>query len=131
MCNIRFTDCDEDFNDYSKITGRFQGLLRLQDFKDFRKIIGIACIDRGLWDYSKDYSEDCSRLQGSVRPLGGHSLRNPSSDPVTQNASWSHRALMAIPPVVLLGNRCHTLLLHQGAVAPATSIQEANVALNK
>ena len=39
MRNIRFTDCDED----SKITARLQ---------DFRKIIGIMCIDWGLWDYT-------------------------------------------------------------------------------
>ena len=42
MRNIRFADCDKD----SKITAR------LQDFKDLKKIIGIMCIDWGLWDYT-------------------------------------------------------------------------------
>ena len=66
MPNIRFTDCDKDSKTTTRLQ-RFQGLQ--QDFKDFRKIIGITCIDRGLWDCNKDYSEDCTRLQGSVRPL--------------------------------------------------------------
>ena len=49
MRNIRFTDCDEDSKittrlvEDSKITARLQ---------DFRKIIGIMCIDWGLWDYT-------------------------------------------------------------------------------
>ena len=70
MHNIQFTDCDEDskittrlledFNNYSKIS---RITARLQDFEE---IIGITCIDRGLWDCNKDYSEDCTRLQGSV-----------------------------------------------------------------
>ena len=45
----------------SRITARLQ---------DFKEIIGITCIDRGLLDYNKDNSEDCTRLQGSVRLLG-------------------------------------------------------------
>ena len=49
------------FQDYDKITQRLQqDYLKISRItarlQDFRKIIGITYIDRGLWDYSKDYS---------------------------------------------------------------------------
>ena len=64
MRKIQFTDCDEN----SKITTRL-----LKDFKDYKisrtsgRLSGLRVLIR---DYNKDYSEDCMRLQGSVRPLG-------------------------------------------------------------